>query len=245
VVCCFFGVKKTSGSADLGNVQITYLIIGAIVLGVSFIFMKTKLPEIAEENDASSTIVAKPLWSHSHFAWSVVAQFFYVAAQVGVGALFINYVTEYSKGTSNKNASFLFSVSLILFTVGRFVGTALMKKIAPHNMLALYAAINIVLCGVVITLPGDAAVFALMAIFFFMSIMFPTIFALGVKDLGPATKQGGSFIIMSIVGGALVPPLMGIISDKSTALSYIVPLVGFVFVLFFGIKGYKIKTVAA
>lgn len=239
----FFAADNKADSGDLSNVMSVYLIIGIVVLAIAFIFLRTYLPEIKEDaGTANTTGNNKPLFSYSHFKWSVVAQFFYVAAQVGVGALFINYVTEYWKGTSNEKASYMLSISLLLFTVGRFAGTALMKKISPAILLTAYAVINIFLCGIVILFPGLVAVVALMLIFFFMSIMFPTIFALGVKGVGEHTKKASSFIIMSIVGGALVPPVMGLISDNSTALSFIVPLLCFVVVAYFGWKGYKIKT---
>jgi FHS family L-fucose permease-like MFS transporter len=117
-----------------------------------------------------------------------------------------------------------------------------MRRIAPNVLLAVYALINILLCAIVIMGHGVIAVSALVAIFFFMSIMFPTIFALGVKDLGPHTKTGSSFIIMSIVGGALVPIVMGVLAKNySTAFSFIVPLICFVIVLFYGARGYRTK----
>jgi FHS family L-fucose permease-like MFS transporter len=194
------------------------------------------LPEVKEEAAALPVEKRSNLFSVSHFKWAVIAQFFYVAAQVGVGALFINYVTEYWKGTSNEKAAYLFSTCLVLFTIGRFVGTALMKTIAPRRLLAVYAIINSLLCIIVVAFPGEMAVFALMTIFFFMSIMFPTIFALGVKNLGDQTKRASSFIIMSIVGGALMPPVMGLISNSSTALSYSVPMLCFLIVFYFAWK---------
>jgi FHS family L-fucose permease-like MFS transporter len=201
------------------------------------------LPEIKEaalQDDTGAVKAAKPLFAHSHFVWGVVAQFFYVAAQVGVGALFINYVTQYWAGTSNGQAALLLAISLGLFTGGRFIGTAIMKKVAPNKLLALYALINVVLCLLVMMGKGALSVYALMAVFFFMSIMFPTIFALGVKDLGIHTKKGGAFIIMSIVGGALMPYVMGIVVENaSIAMSYAVPLVCFAIVFYYGWKGYR------
>ncbi len=223
--------KETSG--DLGNVQFVYLIIGFVVMMIVLLFARTKLPEINDESDISTGTDSKKLWSFSHFKWAVIAQFFYVAAQVGVGALFINYVTEYWQERSNEDASYLLSGSLILFTVGRFAGTALMKKNSPRMLLMWYALINVLLCAIVVVYPGMIAVFALMAIFFFMSIMFPTIFALGVKDLGVHTKRASSYIIMSIVGGAFMPPVMGLIADRSTAFSFVVPLLCFAIVFYF------------
>ena len=120
-----------------------------------------------------------------------------------------------------------------------------MKKISPALLLFIYAMVNILLCVLVVTLKGWISVYSLMAIFFFESIMFPTIFALGVKDLGQHTKRGSSFIIMSIVGGALVPYIMGVLSEKNTATAYVVPLVCFVVVAWFGLKGHRVKKAAA
>ena len=116
-----------------------------------------------------------------------------------------------------------------------------MRKIAPNVLLMVYSVINVLFCVAVVALKGWLSVYSLMAIFFFESIMFPTIFALGVKDLGHHTKKGSSFIIMSIVGGALVPYVMGMLSEKSTAHAYIVPLICFVIVAWYGWKGYKTK----
>jgi len=153
-------------------------------------------------------------------------------------ALFINYCTDKNVGINNEHAAYLLSGSLVLFTAGRFAGTALMKIIAPNKLLALYAIINVFLCFIVVAASGIISVYSLMAIFFFESIMFPTIFALGVKNLGIYTKKGASYIIMSIVGGALVPVLMGSLAQShSTPFSYIVPLVCFVVVFIFGIYG--------
>jgi FHS family L-fucose permease-like MFS transporter len=200
------------------------------------------MPEIRESKLVSDeTQDVKPLFKHKNFLGAVIAQFFYVAAQVGVAALFINYCTESGTGIDNKQAAYLLSVSLVLFTAGRFAGTALMKKIAPNILLTVYAFINIMLCALVIWNMGKVSVYALMAIFFFESIMFPTIFAMGVKDLGHHTRRGASFIIMSIVGGALVPYVMGVLSERSTAAAYIVPMGCFVVVAWYGWKGYKVR----
>jgi FHS family L-fucose permease-like MFS transporter len=241
----FFGGKPTTGSAQLDTVKYVYIAIAVIVLLVAFLFFKTPMPEVKEEELVidKKEHAGKKLFQHTHFVWAIVAQFFYVAAQVGIAALFINYCTEKNVGIDNERASYLLSGSLILFTAGRFAGTALMKVIAPHRLLALYAIINIGLCSVVVMAPGIISVYSLMAIFFFESIMFPTIFALGVKNLGIYTKKGASYIIMSIVGGALVPILMGSLAQShSTPFSYIVPMICFVFVFIFAVYGYKIKT---
>ncbi|MEO8711209.1 MAG: sugar MFS transporter [Parafilimonas sp.] len=231
------------GEGNLNSVKYVYLIIAAIVFCVALMFIKTPLPEIKEAElvtDKKEDI--KPLFSHKHFTGAIVAQFFYVAAQVGIAAFFINYCTEASTSVTSAKASYFLSVSLVLFTAGRFAGTALMKKIAPNILLMLYAIINVILCAVVITGKGMFSVYSLMAIFFFESIMFPTIFALGVKNLGHNTKRGASFIIMSIVGGALMPYFMGMLSEKATADAYIIPLICFIIVAWYGWKGYKPTT---
>ena len=241
----FFGGKEgDAGSSDLSSVQLVYIVMAVVVLLIAFLFYRTRLPEIAttEESTGKTGAGGKKLFAHSNFTFGVIAQFFYVAAQVGIGALFINYITEYWTGSTSEKAAYLLSVALLLFTIGRFVGTALMRKIAPNALLTLYAGINIALCGLVMMGKGEISVYGLIAIFFFMSIMFPTIFALGVKNLGEHTKEGSSFIIMSIVGGALVPYVMGAIAEsQSTAVSFIVPLLCFVVVLLYGWKGYKTK----
>ena len=251
---CFNGVGSFIGpiiaanvffadkNKHLDSVKFVYLGIAAVVLIVAGFFFRTPLPEIKESTLVSKASQdTKPLFQHRNFVNAVIAQFFYVAAQVGVAALFINYCTEASKSIDNAKASYLLSISLGLFTVGRFVGTALMRKVSPNVLLMAYSLINIVLCIAVITLKGWLSVYSLMAVFFFESIMFPTIFALGVKDLGHHTKKGSSFIIMSIVGGALVPYVMGMLSERSTAQAYVVPLICFVIVAWYGWKGYKIK----
>ncbi len=241
----FFGNKPTAGASQLDSVKYVYIAIAAVVLLVAFLFFKTPMPEVKEEELVidEKGHAGKKLFEHTHFVWAVVAQFFYVAAQVGIAALFINYCTEKNIGINNERAAYLLSGSLVLFTAGRFAGTALMKIIAPNKLLALYALINIGLCFIVIMAPGIISVYSLMAIFFFESIMFPTIFALGIKNLGVYTKKGASYIIMSIVGGALVPLVMGSLAQShSTSFSYIVPLICFVFVFLFAVYGYKIKT---
>ncbi|HUS03230.1 MAG TPA: L-fucose:H+ symporter permease [Chitinophagaceae bacterium] len=240
----FFGNRSSTQTEELGSVKLVYIGIAALVLIVAFLFVRTPMPEVKEEELVidEKGHAGKTLFQHSHFVWAIVAQFFYVAAQVGIAALFINYCTEKNVGIDNERASYLLSGSLILFTIGRFAGTALMKFIVPNKLLAVYALINIALCTVVVTVPGIISVYSLMAIFFFESIMFPTIFALGVKNLGVYTKKGASYIIMSIVGGALVPLVMGALAQSySTPFSYIVPLVCFVFVFLFAAFGYKVK----
>lgn len=232
--------NQPGGSNHLESVKLVYICIGVLVLFIAALFIRTPLPEIKESELVSTPDQdRKPLFRHRNFTGAVIAQFFYVAAQVGIAALFINFCTESGNGIDNSEAAMLLSASLLIFTVGRFAGTALMKKIPPHRLLLYYAVINAVLCAVIIFVHSILSVYALIAVFFFESIMFPTIFALGVKDLGHHTKQGSSYIIMSIAGGAFMPFVMGSLSDAySTATSYLVPLFCFLVVAWYGWKGY-------
>jgi len=232
----FFG----DSAASRGGVQTTYVVIASVVVLIALLIARTPMPNIREESAATTDSVTRPLRQQRHLHFAVIAQFFYVAAQVGIGAFFINYVTEHAQGITSQHASFLLSVAMVCFLVGRFMGTALMGRIAPATLLFAYACINVALCVLVMAGFGWTSVIALIATFFFMSIQFPTIFALGVKNLGSQTKRGASFIIMSIVGGALVPPLMGLLADRSsTAVSFLIPAVCFVVVAWYGKSGWR------
>ncbi|MDF7651158.1 L-fucose:H+ symporter permease [Pantoea sp. Acro-805] len=232
--------SHASADEAQSTVKITYVVIACVVIGIALLFKRTALPDIREAEEVSPRHSGQTLWQHKHFVGGVIAQFFYVAAQVGVGAFFINYTTEHWQGVTNQSAAYMLSVGMVCFMLGRFFSTWLMGRISPALILAAYALINIVLCAVVMLGMGDISVIALVAIFFFMSTMFPTIFAMGVKNLGPATKQASSFMIMAIVGGAIMPWFMGRISDtSSTALAYGLPLVCFAVVLFYALSQRK------
>lgn len=238
----FFGGERETQS-DLGSVQIVYIVIAGIVLLIAGLFVRTPLPEIKESELVSVNILdRKPIIKHSNLVYGVIAQFFYVAAQVGMAALFINYCTESGNNINNERAAELLSISLMLFTVGRFAGTALMKKIPASRLLAIYAIINVLLCIAVAMIHLKVSIYLLMATFFFQSIMFPTIFALSVKDLGHHTKKGSSLLIMSIAGGACMPFVMGLVAERySTATSYLVPMLCFIIVAWYGWRGYKVR----
>lgn len=231
----FFTQANQDAAQD--TVKITYVVIACVVIAIALLFKRTALPDIRESASQHIQQPGATLWQQKHFVGGVVAQFFYVAAQVGVGAFFINYATEHWHGVTNQSAAYMLSVAMICFMLGRFFSTWLLGRVKPAAMLAAYALINIVLCAVVMLGAGDVSVIALIAIFFFMSTMFPTIFAMGVKNLGQATKQASSFMIMAIVGGAIMPYFMGLISDKvSTAVAYSLPLMCFVVVLAYALR---------
>lgn len=244
----FFGgnqvaVLSGQGAIGLGSVAYTYLGIGILVILLGLLIRRAPLPEINEEEQLNREAHrhSRSLLRNPHFIWGVLAQFFYVAAQVGIAAFFINYVTENWSGITNSRAAELLGISLILFTIGRFVGSALMRLLRPNRLLAGYSLVNILLCWVVIRSTGPWSVFSLMALFFFESIMFPTIFSLAVKDLGRHTRRGGSLLVMSIAGGAFSPGIMGWIADHySTSMAFYIPLFCFGMVLYYGLRGYRI-----
>ena len=230
-------------SFEAATVKMPYLVIGAVVLCILLLFALVKLPEIQEQHgsDGQSEFSFR-VFRHRHFRNAVVAQFFYVGAQVGVGSFFIRF-SKYTMNMGEKDAAYWWgSVAMVGFMAGRFVGTFLMRYFKPAHLLLLYAGINVLLLAVAIAASGSAAVYGMMAVPFFMSIMFPTIFALGIDGLGEESKIASSFIVMSIVGGALFPLLMGQLSDANNGniqLAYVVPLLCFAVVGWFGFKQTK------
>jgi len=230
--------------SEASTVKIPYLIIGAVVVLVAILFILSKLPTVKEPDAADAhTGFSLSVLRHSHVKWAVIAQFFYVGAQVGVGSFFIRF-TKQVMDLPEKNAAYWWGyIAMVGFMVGRFAGTFLMKYIKPQKLLLLYAIINILLLVLALNTNGKIAVYAVMTVPFFMSIMFPTIFALGIKELGEETKMASSLLVMSIVGGAMAPLLMGGISDFTGSMqkAYIIPLLCFIAVAWFGWKGYKIK----
>ena len=225
--------------SEADTVKTPYLVIAAGVLLLLALFAVSKLPEGENVHENTEQKFSFGVLKIPQVRWAVIAQFFYVGAQVGVGSFFIRF-TKQAMNLPEKEAAYWWGyIAMVGFMVGRFVGTFLMKYIRPERLLALYAFINILLLCVAVFAHGKVAVYALMAVPFFMSIMFPTIFALGVKNLGEETKIASSFIIMSIVGGAVFPLLMGRISDASGGniqLGYVVPIACFILILFYALR---------
>lgn len=217
--------------ADKGSIAIPYAIIGVVVLCVALVFAQVKLPEVQADGDAqtASAHATDSLWQHRNFVYGLIALFLYVAAQTGINSFFINYVTEHA-GVSNVNASLLLGFGgMGLFMAGRMGGSWLMLRVRAERVL-LYCAVGATLAmAVLLSGAGVAGVAAFMLCYLCESIMFPTIFALALKGVGQHTKRASSFLIMSIVGGAIAPVLMGLIADHaSMAMAFIVPLCCFV-----------------
>lgn len=217
--------------ADKGSIAIPYAIIGVVVLCVALVFAQVKLPEVQADGVAQteSAHATDSLWQHRNFVYGLIALFLYVAAQTGINSFFINYVTEHAS-VSNVNASLLLGFGgMGLFMVGRMGGSWLMLRVRAERVL-LYCAVGATLAmAVLLSGTGVAGVAAFMLCYLCESIMFPTIFALALKGVGQHTKRASSFLIMSIVGGAIAPVLMGLIADHaSMAMAFIVPLCCFV-----------------
>jgi FHS family L-fucose permease-like MFS transporter len=229
---------------EADSLKMPYLVIAAILILVAIVFAFTKLPEIKEPDaEAHGTKFSLNVFRISHVRWAVIAEFFYVGAQVGVLSFFIRF-SRFTANIPEKDAGHLLTYGCAVgFMAGRFLGTFFMRYVKPARLLSLYAAINITLLIIGLSTTGRIAVYAVMCTPFFMSIMFPTIFALGIKNLGEETKMASSFLVMSIIGGAFTPLMMGIISDKtgSMQVAYIMPLLCFVVILLFGLRGHKIK----
>ncbi|MBO9730214.1 MAG: sugar MFS transporter [Chitinophaga sp.] len=230
---------------ELLSVKTLYIYIGAVIAAIAVAFALVKVPPVTDPHDgaADAPVTAgagKKLFQQKHFVWAVVAQFFNVAAQAGTWAFFINYGHE-MMGFSDEKAGYFMLPFMGMMLAGRFVGTALMRFIAPNKLLAAFALGNILMCLLVAQGWGWTSYIALLMINFFFSIMYPTIFSLGLKDLGPKTQQASSFIVMGMFGGAIFPFIMGRLADTNIATAYYLPIVCYAVIFIFGYKLYKLR----
>ncbi len=254
-----------------GQLYIPYMIVAIIVLVLAVIFYFANVPDLNTEDeyhlsDSEQSGTKTSIWKHSHFNGAVLAQFLYVAAQAGIFSFFINYIIEelpaLSAGLANswlfadrtalregayfvneKGATFLLgTIGFPLFLLGRATGAAILRKLSAHKVLGSYAAVNVVLCLLVVFKLGWISVGAVFLSFFFMSIMFPTIFALGIYGLGVQAKRASGFIVMAIIGGAIMPKLMGYLGDVyNMSFSFIMPSFCFAAVAVYGFSWSKLS----
>lgn len=224
-----------------------YILVGCIVLVVVVIFSFVSLPDIKEEemeelfpDDASTLKEMTPtvsMWRCPQFVRSIAAQFCYCAAQTGIFSFFINYVTELKPTLTNVEASQILAFGgMALFMLGRLSGSFIMKKISPEKLLGIYSLANILCMILVIFEFGNISLYALYISFFFMSIMFPTIFALGLEGMRVHTKKASSYIVMGVAGGAFSPMLMGYIGENEMSIGFAVPLIAFAYILYFAMR---------
>jgi len=245
-------------------------VVGTIGLAFAFVKVPPLNAEHTPEETTAAPGAEKGLFQHKHFVWACVAQLFNTAAQGGTWAYFINYGTDYMAlqpgetihgfwqvGTlfertvalvpglphlANEVAAYFFSLSLVCMMFGRFLGTYLMRFIAPNKLLAVAALCNMALCVVVAQHAGWVSFAALIGLNFFFSIMFPTIYSLGLKDLGRHKQLASSFIVMGVVGAALFPRfVMGPVANTSVAHAYYLPIICYVVVFLYGARFYKVE----
>jgi FHS family L-fucose permease-like MFS transporter len=272
----FYGVDESGASTGSQTLYIPYVGIAIGVLLLAALFTMAPMPDIKTADhfhlDDDNASTHKSIAAYPHFLMGVVAQFFYVAAQAGIFAYFINYMTEETPAISasfeqrfsnfasscpesmqkwlqgwfetdqegvrrfsESGASCLQSVGFVFFLLGRISGAGLLKRFPASGMLAFYGVINFFVCLLIIMKFGWLSVIGVFLSFFFMSIMFPTIFAMGIHGLGSRAKQASAFLVMAIMGGALLPGQMGAIADKyDMSRGFILPAFCFLVVAAYG-----------
>lgn len=233
----------TSVESEIHTFRLTYAIFAIVLIVIAVVFIFTKLPRIqAEDDDKEGTrLISFKVLKRSHLRNGVIAQFFYNGGQTAVNSLFLVYCINYV-GMTNSQATTFFGFYMLFFLLGRWIGTTLMVKFRPQDMLVVYGVANVLLCIFVCIVGGKAAVFAMMGISFFMSIMYPTQFSLALTDLKGDTKSGSAFLVMAIVGNSILPILTAYV-QKSMAnpnIAYFIPLICFAVCAWYGWKGHKV-----
>ncbi len=229
---------------DQQAVQFTYLVIGIAVIVFAIVMARAWLPEVKLEDHAPAGSLdgpTKPLISQRHFIYGFITQAVYIGAQVGIYSFFLNQATEAWHGMTTQNAAFLFSIGVLAYLVGRFATTALMLRVSPRSILTVYGVANVIFCLIAAAGIDKVSALALIPVFFFMGTMFPTIFTLGIRDLGHNTKRASSIMVMAIGGGVLLPYPMGMIGDAfGMPPAFLLPAAGFLLVAWYGWKGSRI-----
>ena len=225
-------------NAESMRVVWPYLILAVFAALWAVTMLFTRFPKVRDDLNESEQRrgSARSLLKYPHFLLGVVSQFFYVGAQTCTWSFFIQYVQKYT-GQPEKMAGYFLTGTLVAFGAGRFSATYFMRFVKPGKLMGLFGIINILLVAAGIFMPGWIGVWAIFFTSFFMSLMYPTNFALAIRDLGGNTKIGGAIMVMAIVGGAVFPPLMGWLSEStSIAVSMMVPLVAYVFISYYGFR---------
>lgn len=226
--------------------KLPYLILAGILIVIAIMFIIVKLPKIKEEEetDDDQPLIDFSVLKRRHLRWGVIAQFFYNGGQTALNSLFLVYCCNYA-GLPESTATTFFGLYMLAFLLGRWIGTALMIRFKPQNMLTVYAIVNVALCGVIVVFGGMTGLYAMLGVSFFMSIMYPTQFSLAIDGLRNQTKSGSAFLVMAIVGNACLPQLTAYIMHHNPQIyqiAYLVPLVCFIFCAYYGWKGYKVET---
>lgn len=233
---------------ETDSMRLPYLVLAGVLVLIAIVFVFSHLPKIKEgdyvegSNENKGKLINFSVLKRSHLKWGVIAQFFYNGGQTAINSLFLVYCCSYV-GLNESVATTYFGLYMLAFLLGRWIGTMLMVKFKPENMLVVYALVNIVLCGVIMTFGGMVGLYAMLGVSFFMSIMYPTQFSLALEDLGENTKSGSAFLVMAIIGNACLPQLTAYImhhNEHIYQIAYVIPLICFIFCAYYGWKGYRI-----
>lgn len=228
--------------------KLPYLILAGLLIVIAIVFIFSHLPKIKEgdheegQQTKGEKLIDFSVLKRSHLRWGVIAQFFYNGGQTAINSLFLVYCCTYA-GMPESTATTFFGLYMLAFLLGRWIGTMLMVKFKPQNMLVVYALVNVALCGVIMIFGGMVGLYAMLGVSFFMSIMYPTQFSLALENLGSNTKSGAAFLVMAIVGNACLPQLTAYImhlNEHIYQIAYIIPLICFIFCAYYGWKGYKV-----
>jgi FHS family L-fucose permease-like MFS transporter len=231
----FFGSGGAAAAGAHNNVRMIYAFIGIAIVVFSLFVARANLPEVAEDVHDDRNGAFTSIFERRHFVLGVMTQAIYIGAQVGIGALFINVALTTWGGMTARNAAYLLSLALVLYMLGRFTSTALLSRVGPRPLLTVFGIINVCLSLIVAAGIDRVSLIAMIAIFFFMSTMFPTIFALGVRDLGPGTKRGASMMVMAIGGGVALPYPMGLLAENfGGPAAFYLPAIAFAVVALYG-----------
>lgn len=232
-------------TTETNNMKLPYIILASILLIIAIVFICTKLPQIKEEEDDAvhGKLINFAVLKRAHLRNGVIAQFFYNGGQTAINSMFLIYCCLYNGMTEEKATTF-FGIYMLSFLLGRWIGTMLMSKFRPQNMLVVYGIANVVLCFIIAIFGGMVGVYAMIGVSFFMSIMYPTQFSLAIEDLKEDTKSGSAFLVMAIVGNAILPPATAYILHNYQEIyhvAYFIPMVCFAVCAWYGWKGYKIS----
>lgn len=224
--------------------KIPYLFLASLLILIAVIIFFYRLPSIPEEEhkDSKGPLINFGVLKRRHLRWGVICQFFYNGGQTAINSLFLVYCCTYA-GIPESQATTFFGLYMLAFLLGRWIGTGLMSRFQPQRMLMAYAIVNIVLCGVIMCYGGMVGLYAMIGVSFFMSIMYPTQFALAITDLGDDTKSGSAFLVMAIIGNACLPQLTAYFMNhnpEAYATAYLIPLICFVFCAYYGWRGYRV-----
>lgn len=225
---------------ETDSMKLPYLILALVLIAVAVLLIVVKLPKVGdEENDeVKEKLIDFSTLKHPHLRWGVIAQFFYNGGQTAINSLFLVYCCTYA-GIDEDTATTFFGLYMLAFLVGRWVGTMIMARVEPTKMLTFYALANVILCIVIIGFGGYVGIYAMLAVSFFMSIIYPTQFSLALNDLGDQTKSGSAFLVMAIVGNACVPQFTAYIMHRNETfyqVAYIVPLICFAVCAYYGYR---------